>query len=110
LLCHFVSELKIIRVVEKQLCQHVICARRDFSFQVSPIFVLPAFAGRVPLWKTGYPNAETSMLVNVAHQFFGKLETVRPGPELSPARRISTQRQNVFYIQAANLIQELADF
>ena len=98
-----------VRVVEKQLRQHVIRAGVNFFFQVPPVNQLAFLAGDVAFGKAGGSDAEAVLLADELHQLAGKFKTAGRHFELAAARRIAAQREDVFDAERADLREQFAD-
>src|SRR5436189_5640918 len=100
---HFVTKCIKIRIIKKQLRDHIICPRVNLLLEIAPIHVLATFASDVPFWETSHADRNVLLLANKPHQLTGKLEPSRRQLKLSPSRLITTQGQNIFYAQCPNL-------
>lgn len=106
---HVIPEFKKIGVVEEKLRQHEVRAGINLRFQVLPIHMFPLFAGDVSLRESRNPDAEAVKLPDEPDQFAGKLKSTRRHFELTTARWIAAQREDISDSQSANLLQQFAD-
>src|SRR5690348_12757305 len=109
ILAQEIAEFVIIRVIEKQLREHVIRTGIDLLFQVSPVDVLALFAGDMALGKAGDADAEMVEFANEFHELVGIFKTAGRQLERSAAGRITAKRENVPNAEAADLLQQRAN-